>query len=971
MKRRRKQAKVKVQRSKGSKRRGAARRRLSTRAATQAAPKTHARMIKPARRKTATARSAKKPRYIYGFGGGRAEGSAKMKNLLGGKGANLAEMAGLGLPVPPGFTISTEVCTYFYAHGRHYPSGLREMVTAYMRRVEEIVGRRFGDPLNPLLVSVRSGARASMPGMMDTVLNLGLNDETVQGLITLSGNERFAYDSYRRFVAMYGDVVLDLKPQDKTEIDPFEEILERKKRARGVKLDTELTADDLRELVAEFKAAIRERKGVTFPEDPQEQLWGAIGAVFGSWMNARAIAYRKLNNIPESWGTAVSVQSMVFGNLGNDSGTGVAFTRDPATGENVFYGEFLMNAQGEDVVAGIRTPLPITALERENADVYAQLLKIRRTLERHYRDMMDIEFTIERGRLYMLQCRVGKRTGAAAIRIAVDMVQERLIPPREALLRVEPEQLNQLLRPTFVAAEKERAVREHQLLARGLNAGPGAATGRIVFHAEDAEAAVARGEHVILVRIETSPEDIRGMAAAEGILTARGGMTSHAALVARQMGKVCVAGCESLAIDYRAGQMRVAGTDRVLKEGEDLSIDGTTGEVFLGRIPTEPSEVVRVLVDRTLDPAQAPVYLQYAQLMKWADRERRLGVRTNADLPDQCANAIAFGAEGVGLCRTEHMFFGEGKIGPMREMILAETTDERRAALAKLLPLQRADFEGIFRVMGGRPVTIRTIDPPLHEFLPHDAAEQEALAAQMGIAVERVRARVEALHEFNPMLGFRGCRLGIIYPEITEMQVRAVFEAAAAVIQSGAKAEPEVMIPLVGHVKELQLQADIVRRVAAQVMQEQGVRFRYAVGTMIEVPRGALTADSIAGTAEFFSFGTNDLTQTTLGVSRDDAARFLVPYVREFEIYPKDPFESIDQDGVGALIRTAVEKGRMTSPRLKIGICGEHGGDPDSVRFCHGVGLDYVSCSPFRVPIARLAAAHAALGSAGSGGEKA
>jgi pyruvate,orthophosphate dikinase len=908
---------------------------------------------------------------VYFFGGGRAEGDASMKALLGGKGANLHEMAALGLPVPPGFTISTEVCTHFYAHGRRYPAALRDTIATNLKGVEEVVGRRFGDPANPLLVSVRSGARASMPGMMDTVLNLGLNDETVKGLIALSGNERFAYDSYRRFVAMYGDVVLDLKPQSKTEIDPFEEILERKKQARRVKLDTELTANDLRELVAEFKAAIRDRKGIAFPEDPQEQLWGAIGAVFGSWMNARAIAYRKLNNIPEDWGTAVNVQSMVFGNLGNDSGTGVAFTRDPATGKNVFYGEFLMNAQGEDVVAGTRTPLPIAALERENAQVYGQLAKIRRTLERHYRDVMDIEFTIERGRLYMLQCRVGKRTGAAAIRIALDMVKERLITPREGLLRVEPDQLNQLLRPTFVAAEKERAVREQRLLTRGLNAGPGAATGRVVFHAEDAEAAAERGEHVILVRIETSPEDIRGMAAADGILTARGGMTSHAALVARQMGKVCVAGCEALVIDYRNGHMRIEGTQRVIKDGDDLSIDGTSGEVFLGCIPTEPSEVVRVLIDRTLNPAQAPVYQEYAQIMRWADRERRLKVRANADQPDQCANAIAFGAEGVGLCRTEHMFFGEGKIGPMREMILAETTEERRAALAKLLPLQRADFEGIFREMGGRPVTIRTIDPPLHEFLPHDEAGQRGLAQEMGIAPERIRARVEALHEFNPMLGFRGCRLGIIYPEITEMQARAIFEAAANVIATGVRAEPEIMIPLVGHVKELRLQADIVRRVAETVMSERAVRFPYAVGTMIEVPRGALTADAIAHVAQFFSFGTNDLTQTALGVSRDDAGRFLIPYVREFEIYKKDPFESIDADGVGALMRIAVEKGRATRPNLKIGICGEHGGDPDSVRFCHRVGLDYVSCSPFRVPIARLAAAHAALTADDSGGSEA
>ncbi len=905
---------------------------------------------------------AKAKRVVFAFEPGRADGNAGMKELLGGKGANLAEMANLGLPVPPGFTISTEVCTHYEQHAHRYPSGLEGEVKKQLARMEGVVRHRFGDAENPLLVSVRSGARASMPGMMDTILNLGLNDRTVQGLIAQSGNPRFAYDCYRRFVQMYGDIVLGLKPESKTEIDPFEAIIERKKRQRGVRLDSELDADALRELVVEFKAAIKDRRGVAFPEDPTEQLWGAIGAVFGSWMNERAIAYRKLNNIPETWGTAVNVQAMVFGNLGNDSGTGVAFTRDPATGENVFYGEFLMNAQGEDVVAGIRTPLPIKALEHENPKVYAELTKVRRTLERHYRDVMDIEFTIEQGRLYMLQCRVGKRTGAAAIRIAVDMVKERLIQPREALLRVEPEQLNQLLRPTFVPAEKERAVGEHRLLARGLNAGPGAATGRIAFHAEDAEAAAARGECVILVRIETSPEDIRGMAAAQGILTARGGMTSHAALVARQMGKVCVAGCEPLSINYETAQMRVAGTDAVLRDGDRISIDGTSGEVFLGEIATEPSEVVRVLIDRTVDRADAPVYQQYEQLMKWADRERRLRVRANADQPDQCANAVAFGAEGVGLCRTEHMFFGEGKIGPMREMILAESTEQRRAALARLLPLQREDFEGIFRVMGGRPVTIRTIDPPLHEFLPHDAAGQSALAQEMNIPVERIRARVEALHEFNPMLGLRGCRLGIIYPEITEMQARAIFEAAANCVRSGVKAEPEVMIPLVGHVKELRLQADIVRRVAEEVITATGVRLKYSVGTMIEVPRGALTADAIASVAEFFSFGTNDLTQTTLGVSRDDAGRFLMRYVQDFEIYGRDPFETIDQEGVGALMRTAVEKGRKARANLKLGICGEHGGDPQSVIFCDRIGLDYVSCSPFRVPIARLAAAHAAAG---------
>ena len=925
--------------------------------------RTSRKTVRPARRPAARAVPGKSTarKFVYAFGGGTADGNAKMKDLLGGKGANLAEMADLGLPVPPGVTISTEVCTYFYAHGRRYPASLRGEVDRHLRQVEKQVGKRFGAPANPLLVSVRSGARASMPGMMDTILNLGLNDETVLGLIALTNNPRFAYDCYRRFVQMYGDVVLGLKPESKEEIDPFEEILENKKKARGVKLDTGLTAEDLRELVGEFKEAIRARRGVQFPEDPQEQLWGAIGAVFGSWNNDRAIAYRKLNGIPESWGTAVNVQAMVFGNMGDDSGTGVAFTRDPATGENVFYGEFLMNAQGEDVVAGTRTPLPISELERTNAAVYRQLLSIRKTLERHYRDMMDIEFTIQQGVLYMLQCRVGKRTGAAAVRIAVEMVRERLITPNEALLRVDPEQLNQLLRPIFKPADKQRAAHEQRRLAKGLNAGPGAAAGRIVFHAEDAEAAAARGESVILVRIETSPEDIRGMAAAQGILTARGGMTSHAALVARQMGKVCVAGCEALQIDYRRGQMRIEGLDAVLRAGDELSIDGTSGEVFRGLIDTQPSEVLRVVIDKSLSPTDAPTYQQYAQLMAWADKVRTLGVRANADQPDQSTAALAFGAEGIGLCRTEHMFFGEGKIEPMREMILAETADARRAALAKLLPLQRADFEGIFRVMGGRPVTIRTIDPPLHEFLPHDPEGQQTLAEQLGIPAERVKARVESLHEFNPMLGFRGCRLGIVYPEITEMQARAIFEAAAAVRRDGIAVRPEVMIPLVGDLKEFDLQATIVRRVAGEVIQATGTKFAYTVGTMIEVPRGALTADRIATSAEFFSFGTNDLTQTTLGVSRDDAARFLIPYVAEFEIYPRDPFESIDEAGVGALMRIGVERGRGERKDLKIGICGEHGGDPNSVRFCHRLGLDYVSCSPYRLPITRLAAAQAAL----------
>ena len=897
-------------------------------------------------------------KYVYFFGAGKAEGNKDMKGLLGGKGANLAEMAGIGLPVPPGFTVSTEVCSLFYENKKRVPEDVKREVEKNLKRLEKTAGQGFGDPKNPLLVSVRSGARASMPGMMDTILNLGLNGKTAAALIAKTRNARFVYDSYRRFVQMYGDVVLGLKPVAKDDIDPFEAIIESKKRQRRIENDVDLTAEDLRDLVARFKAAIKQKTGHDFPEDSREQLWGAIGAVFGSWDNERAIAYRKMYDIPDSWGTAVNVQLMVFGNMGNDSGTGVSFTRDAASGENTFYGEYLMNAQGEDVVAGIRTPLPIADLRRDDPKAHAQLEKIRHILEKHFRDMMDIEFTIQQGKLYMLQCRVGKRTAFAAIKIAVDMVAKKLIGEKEALARIEPDQLNQLLRPIFDPAEKDAAIKGGRLLVKGLNAGPGAATGRIVFNSVDAEAWAKRGEKVILTRIETSPEDIKGMNAAEGILTARGGMTSHAALVARQMGKVCVAGCGDLAIDYARRAMTVKG--KILKEGDWISIDGTTGQVIKGKINTKPSEVLQVLIEKTLDPAQAPVYQTFAKVMAWADKVRTLKIRTNADQPDQSANAIAFGAEGIGLCRTEHMFFGEGKIGPMREMILADTLEQRKAALAKLLPLQRKDFAGIFEVMVGRPVTIRTIDPPLHEFLPHEEKNQRALAAEMGISYEKIKERVSSLHEFNPMLGFRGCRLGIIYPEITEMQARAIFEAAAQTKKKGIEVVPEVMIPLVGHVKELADQEKLVRRTAEAVMKEQGVTFKYLVGTMIEIPRGAVTADEIAGVAEFFSFGTNDLTQTTLGVSRDDAGRFLIPYV-EKEIYAKDPFEVIDRNGVGVLMRMAVEKGRKTRPTLKIGICGEHGGDPSSVEFCHLIGLNYVSCSPFRVPIARLAAARAAL----------
>ncbi|MGC8916960.1 MAG: pyruvate, phosphate dikinase [Thermoanaerobaculum sp.] len=897
-------------------------------------------------------------KMVYLFGGGTAEGNAKMKELLGGKGANLAEMAGIGLPVPPGFTITTEVCTYVMKNGS-YPAGLEDQVAQGLAHIERLTGKTFGDTKNPLLVSVRSGARASMPGMMDTILNLGLNDETVQGLIAQTGNPRFAYDCYRRFVAMYGDVVLGCKPQGKDEIDPFEAVLEEMKHAKGVRYDTELSAEDLKELVGRFKEVVLERTGKTFPESPMEQLWGAIAAVFNSWNNERAIAYRKLNNIPDDWGTAVNVQAMVYGNMGEDSGTGVAFTRDPATGENVFYGEFLVNAQGEDVVAGVRTPRPVQELAQVFPEVYQQLLEVRRILETHLKDMQDFEFTVERGKLYMLQTRNGKRTGLAAIRIAVDMVEEGLITPEEALKRVEPEQLNQLLRPIFDPQSLRQAREAKRAVAKGLPAGPGAASGRVVFNAPDAEEWAARGEKVILVRIETSPEDIKGMNAAAGILTARGGMTSHAALVARQMGKTCVVGCEALKVDYKSRTVTVDGT--VIREGDWISIDGFTGEVILGKLETKPSEVVQVLIEKSLAPESSRTYHYFARLMEWADKVRRLRVRANADQPDQAANAVAFGGEGIGLCRTEHMFFGGDRITAMREMILASTAEERQRALDKLLPMQREDFVGIFRVMGERPVTIRTLDPPLHEFLPHTEAEQREVAEAMGVPVEVIRAKVAELHEANPMLGHRGCRLGIVYPEITRMQARAILEAACQVKKEGVDVHPEIMIPLVGNVRELTDQAHHVREVAEQVFAEQGVRVNYLVGTMIEVPRAALTAAEIAKEAEFFSFGTNDLTQTTLGVSRDDAGKFLPVYL-EREIWPADPFATLDIDGVGQLVEMGTQRGRLTRPNLKVGICGEHGGDPASVAFCHRVGLDYVSCSPFRIPVARLAAARAALG---------
>jgi len=897
-------------------------------------------------------------RHVYSFGAGNAMGGASMREVLGGKGAGLHEMTRMGVPVPPGFTISTAVCTHFYENQGSYPEGLEREVARAMARVEKIMGRRFGDGDNPLLVSVRSGARESMPGMMDTVLNLGLNDRTVAGMIRRTGNPRFVYDSYRRFVQMYGDVVLGMKPDKADQHDVFETLLERRKRARGVRDDTGLTAEDLRDLVGQFKGEIRRECGAPFPEDPSEQLWGAIGAVFGSWNNDRAAAYRKMYGIPDSWGTAVNVQTMVFGNMGETSGTGVAFTRDPATGERRFYGEFLMNAQGEDVVAGIRTPQPISALAGVQRKAYRELQRIARVLEAHYRDMQDLEFTIEDGRLWLLQTRTGKRTGFAAVRIAVDMADAKLITRDEALQRIEPEHLSQVLRPVFDQAAKEKVQAAGRVLGRGLPAGPGAATGRIVFHTADAEARRARGQNVILCRVETSPEDIRGIEAAEGILTARGGMTSHAALVARQLGTVCVVGCDALQVDYRAGEARLGGA--VLKEGDWLSLDGGTGEVIQGQLRTHPSDVLRVLFDRSREAASSPTYRRFAKLMRWVDQTRRLGVKTNADLPEQARISRDFGAEGIGLCRTEHMFFQEQRIHAVREMILADDEEGRRRALAKLLPMQKGDFKAILGIMDKLPVTIRLLDPPLHEFLPQTSADIAAVAKVLAIRPKTVREKVEALREANPMLGHRGCRLAISFPEIAEMQVQAIFQAACELRKERKDPRPEVMIPLVGSLEEFRAQREIVERVARDTMERHGVQVRYAVGTMIELPRACLVADQIAQEAQFFSFGTNDLTQTCLGLSRDDAGKFLPLYVDQ-GLLPEDPFVSIDEPGVGELMAVGVRKGRSTREDLDVGICGEHGGDPKSVVFCHDLGLDYVSCSPYRVPIAKLAAAQAAL----------
>jgi len=903
------------------------------------------------------ATSSKSGKYVYTFGNKKADGDGTMKPLLGGKGANLAEMSRIGLPVPPGFTITTEVCTYYYDNKKTYPKALEAQMKSGIAFIEKIMGTRFGDKsAMPLLVSVRSGARDSMPGMMDTILNLGLNDVTVPALVKATNNERFAWDCYRRFIQMYGDVVMGVQKRANEDHEPFETVIHTLKHDRHHKdiEDTEMTVDDLKELVARFKALIHERTGKEFPQDPWKQLWGSVGAVFGSWMNDRASVYRRKYNIPSEWGTAVNVQAMVYGNTGENSGSGVAFTRDPATGEKVFYGEFLINAQGEDVVAGVRTPEPVAQLKNHMPEAFEELDAIRGTLEKHFRDVQDFEFTIQEGKVFMLQTRNGKRTGLAAVRFAIEMEKEKLIDWKTAIRRVPADQLDQVLAPVF----DRQAVKEARCIAKGLPAGPGAASGKIYLNAERAVEAAARGEKVLLVRTETSPEDLRGMIAAEGILTAKGGVSSHAALVARQMGKVCVCGASSLQIDYGAKTVTVDGS--TFNEGDYLSINGTAGEVYPGDLPTAASEIVQVLVEKSLDAKDSQTYLMFRKLMDWCGKVSRLQVRTNADNPEQTANAVAFGATGIGLCRTEHMFFEGDRIDAMREMILASTVEDRKKALAKLLPYQKEDFAGIFKELKGLPATIRFLDPPLHEFLPHDHAAQNDLSEKLGVTVEKVSQRVKELHEFNPMLGFRGCRLGIVYEEISEMQARAVFEAAAEVQKSGVKVKPEIMIPLVGFKRELDLQVEVVHRVAREVMAEKKVKLNYLVGTMIEIPRGALTADEIAHTAEFFSFGTNDLTQTCLGMSRDDSGSFLPPY-QEREILKKNPFASIDQTGVGQLMKIAVEKGQKTRPDIKLGICGEHGGDPDSVKFCHRTGLNYVSCSPFRVPVARLAAAQAAL----------
>ncbi len=900
---------------------------------------------------------AKSAKYVYQFGNKKADGDGSMKPLLGGKGANLAEMSRIGLPVPPGFTITTEVCTYYYQNKKTYPKVLDAQAREGVAAIEKIMGTKFGDTkAMPLLVSVRSGARDSMPGMMDTILNLGLNDKTVLALVAATKNERFAWDCYRRFVQMYGDVVMGVQKGRNEDHEPFEVVIHsfKHEKYQADIEDSKLTAADQQELVLRFKALIKERTGKEFPQDPWKQLWGAAGAVFGSWMNDRAIVYRRKYGIPSEWGTAVSVQAMVYGNTGDNSGSGVAFTRNPANGTKEFYGEFLINAQGEDVVAGVRTPEPVAELNKQMPAAYKELDNIRQTLENHFKDVQDFEFTIQDGKVFMLQTRNGKRTAMAALKFSMDMCQEKLIDWKTAIRRNPADQLDQLLAPIFEVKAENAA----KVIATGLPAGPGAASGKMYLNADRADAAAAKGEKVLLVRNETTPEDLRGMIASEGILTAKGGVSSHAALVARQMGKVCVCGAGALQIDYTTKTLTADGV--TYKEGDFLSINGTRSNVYAGQLPTAASEIVQVLVEKTLDGKKSDTYTKFATLMNWCSKVTKLQVRTNADTPEQAENAMAFGATGIGLTRTEHMFFEGNRIDAMREMILADNVADRKAALAKLLPYQKGDFVGIFKALKGFPATIRFLDPPLHEFLPHEDVAQQDLAKKMGVPVEKIKQRVKELHEFNPMLGFRGCRLGIVHSEISEMQARAVFEAAAEVQKAGIKVKPEVMIPLVGFKKELDLQVAVVHAAAKAVMAEQKVKLNYMVGTMIEVPRGALTADEIAQTAEFFSFGTNDLTQTCLGMSRDDSGSFLPPYA-ELEIIKTNPFASIDQSGVGQLMKMAVEKGNQTRPGIKLGICGEHGGDPNSVKFCHKLGLTYVSCSPFRVPVARLAAAQAAL----------
>jgi len=901
--------------------------------------------------------AAKKPtKYVYHFGK-KTDGHGKMKALLGGKGANLAEMTRIGLPVPPGYTITTEVCTYYNDHKKSYPNVLQKQLEDGITRMERQLGKKFGDKKNPLLLSVRSGARESMPGMMDTILNLGLNDETVVALAKSSGNARFAWDSYRRFIQMYGDVVMGVQKLPTEDEEPFEILIEQVKKkllGNAHAEDTDLSADDLQVLVAEFKKLVKSRTGKAFPDNPWDQLRGSVGAVFSSWMNDRAIVYRRKYNIPVEWGTAVNVQSMVFGNTGDSSGSGVAFTRDPATGENVFWGEFMMNAQGEDVVAGVRTPDPVIGLKKVLPSAHKELLRICKVLEKHFRDVQDFEFTIEEKKVFMLQTRNGKRTGLAAVRIACEMVKENLITWKEAITRIPADDLDQLLAPVFDQA----TVKQVETIAKGLPAGPGAATGKVYFNADRAEAAKAKGEEVLLVRLETSPEDLRGMIAANGILTARGGVSSHAALVARQMGKICICGAAGVQINYAKRTMKIGKLN--FKEGDFLSIDGTSGEIYAGEVKTAPSEVVQGLLENKTTAKRSRTYKNFTQIMAWCAKASKMQVRTNADTPGQVKNAIAFGATGVGLCRTEHMFFEGDRIDAVREMILADNEADRRKAVKKLLPYQRKDFEGIFKALNGLPGTIRLLDPPLHEFLPHDKKQIGDLAKKLNVKPAEIKKRVDELHEFNPMLGHRGCRLAISYPEVAEMQVRAIFEAAANVQKKKIKVNPEIMVPLVGFKKELELQAEIVHRVAKEVSKDKGVKLKYLVGTMIEVPRGALTADEVAEVAEFFSFGTNDLTQMTMGMSRDDSGSFL-PNYEEQEIVSNNPFAVIDQTGVGQLMEIAATKGRSTRKNIKLGICGEHGGEPSSVKFCHSLGLNYVSCSPFRVPVARLAAAQAAL----------